>query len=283
MTTQHQIITICVLAFIAVPLGTFTIIKTIKKLTRPPVNTLVRSGDIEMNYIEPVHPGHVYQPIDSVNPNYINYEAYNWVDRVPSFYTGQSAPSYFSGGNPPSYNVMDRVYINSILENENINLYFIWIIFIYFIIIILKMKSIYNLSMLIPFSFFEIDFRDSFEWKFNSYRVKPKISYHKLQTLTNDIDSLLLSLVDDENYSMSLSFISSYKAWEEDKGKVHPLFIDDAIIVNKESDSVLITQFIMQRLDDKGLFITDWLFNDESINSMDPIILTVIVPIKVKI
>jgi hypothetical protein len=77
MTTQHQIITICVLAFIAVPLGTFTIIKTIKKLTRPPVNTLLRLGDIELNYIEPVHPGHVYQPIDSVNPNYINYEAYN--------------------------------------------------------------------------------------------------------------------------------------------------------------------------------------------------------------
>ena len=45
---------------------------------------------------------------------------------------------------------------------------------------------------------------------------------------------------------MSLSFISSYNEWQEDKGKVHPLFVDDAIIVNKESDSVLITQFIME-------------------------------------
>ena len=141
MTTQHQIIAICIIVFIAVPLGTFTTIKCIKKLTRVPENTLIRSGDIELNYIEPVHHGHVYQPIDSVNPNYINYEAYNWVDRVPSYYTGQSAPSYFSGGNPPSYNVMDRVYINSILENENINLYFIWIIFICFLIIILKMNQ----------------------------------------------------------------------------------------------------------------------------------------------
>jgi hypothetical protein len=54
MSTQHQTITICVLAFIAVPLGTFTIIKTIKKLSRPAVNTLVRSGDIELvDYIDP--------------------------------------------------------------------------------------------------------------------------------------------------------------------------------------------------------------------------------------
>jgi hypothetical protein len=162
-----------------------------------------------------------------------------------------------------------------------------WLIFLLIIGFIFfkysKTNSLYTMSISIPFSFFEIDFRDSFEWKFNSYRVKPVISYHKLQTLTNDIDSLLLSLVDDENYSMSLSFISSYKAWEEDKGKIHPLFIDDAIIVNKESDSILITQFILQRLDDKGLFITNWLFKDSSINRIDPIILTVIVPIKVKI
>ena len=91
------------------------------------------------------------------------------------------------------------------------------------------------------------------------------------------------SLKDDENYSMSFSFISSYNEWQENKVKIHPLFIDDAIIINKESDPILITQFIMKRLDDKGLFITDWLFKVSSINSMDPVILTVIVPIKVKI
>ena len=90
------------------------------------------------------------------------------------------------------------------------------------------------------------------------------------------------SLNDDENYSMSLSFISSYNEWQENKVKIDPLFIDDAIIINKESDPILITQFIMKRLDDKGLFITDWLLKDSSINSMDPVILTVIVAIKVK-
>lgn len=145
------------------------------------------------------------------------------------------------------------------------------------------MNSLYTMSILIPFSLLEIDFRDSFEWKFNSYRVKPVISYFKIQTLAKDIIELLNSLKDDENYSMSLSFISSYNEWEENKDKIHPLFIDDAIIINKESDPFLISQFIMKRLDDKGLFITDWLFKDSSINSMDPVILTVIVAIKVKI
>jgi len=74
-----------------------------------------------------------------------------------------------------------------------------------------------------PFSTFEIDFRDSFDWKFNSYKVKPTISFMKLQTLTKDIDLLLLSLLDDVNYSMSFSFISSYKEWEQDKENNPPL------------------------------------------------------------
>jgi hypothetical protein len=175
-------------------------------------------------------------------------------------------------------------FINSPLELNSWD-FTHWLIFLLIIGFIffkyLKTNSLY--TILIPFSFFEIDFRDSFEWKFNSCGVKPVISYFKIQTLAKDIIELLNSLKDDENYSMSLSFISSYKEWEENKDKIHPLFIDDAIIINKESDPFLISQFIMKRLDDKGLFITDWLFKDSSINSMDPVILTVIVAIKVKI
>jgi hypothetical protein len=136
---------------------------------------------------------------------------------------------------------------------------------------------------MIPFSSFDIDFRDSFDWKFNSFGVKPKISYLKIQTLTEDIIKLLHSLNDEENYSMSLSFISSYKEWKDNKEKITPLFIDDAIIVNKESDPILITEFILKRLDDKTLFITKWLFNDSSINSLDAVILIVTVAIIVKI
>jgi len=280
MTTQHQIIAICIIAAIAVPLGTFTAIKTINKLMRPPVNSLLRThdGDIELNYIEPTRPGQIYNYPDLVTPTYER------ISFPPSYETGV-IPSYRSG-TLPIYQSMEGLNINCCLENENIFYYdFIFPIsmIIFALIKILKINSIYNISILIPFSLFNIDFRDSFEWKFNSWKVKPKISYLKLQSLTKDINSLLLSLVDDENYSMSLSFISSYKEWENNKWENQPLLIDDAIIINKESDSLLISQFIMENLDKKGYFISNWLFNDQSLNLMDPVILIVTVAIKVKI
>jgi len=282
MTTQHQIIAICVLAFIAVPLGTFITIKTINKLSRPPVNALNReTGDIELiNYIEPSQPDNAYYPIDLVNNQFPVLERISY---APTYYTGSNPPFYRSG-TLPYYQTVDGININSCLENENIillNSYFIFLIIMFLVIIFWKMNSLYSMLLMIPFSTFDIDFRDSFEWKFNSYRDKHKISYLKLQKLTEDINLLLLSLEDVENYSMSLSYISSYKLWKNNKEKVPPLFIDNAIIVNKESDPILITEFIMDRLNDKGLFETNSLFNDSLINSIDPIILTVTVRIKV--
>jgi hypothetical protein len=88
------------------------------------------------------------------------------------------------------------------------------IVIIFIINSLIFNNSLYSISILVPFSLFEIDFRDSFDWKISSYRVKPKISYLKIQTLTEDIIKLLHSLNDEENYSMSLSFISSYKEWK---------------------------------------------------------------------
>jgi len=138
------------------------------------------------------------------------------------------------------------------------------------------------MAILIPFCSFDIDFRDSFEWKLDLGRVKPEISYLKIQTLTRDITKMLDSLTDDENYSMSLSFISSYKEWQDNKEKVNPIWIDEAIIINRESDPIIITQFIMKGINDQGLLKTDWL-NNYLINLMDPVILIVIVRIKVEI
>ena len=266
----HQIIIICILAFISVPLGTFTVIKTINKLSRPPANTLVRAGDIELvDYIAPTRPQQVYNLMENQFPT-------NYYERVPTFYSGT----------PPSYKTVDQGYINSCLENENIiisDFIFIIFMFMFFLKIFLKMNSLYSMCILFLFSLFEIDFRDSFEWKFDSYGVKPKISYFKLQTLTKNVINLLESLKDDENYSMSLSYISSYKEWQDNKDKVRPLFIDNPIIINKESDPIIITQFIMEKLNEKAYFVTNWLFKDSSINSMDPVILAVTVAIKVKI
>jgi hypothetical protein len=354
MTTQHQIIAFCVLASIAVPLGTFVTIKTINKLMRPPINRLVRThGDIELNYIQP---GQTYNYPDLLEPPAPIYDRIQSYSYPPSYETGV-IPSYRSG-TLPHYQSVDGININCCLE-DNINLDYIFYIILFLIILlyirkliisnqlnnqnmiillillltiiyiqfgllvltqiiilfiiitlsnfllglnpysnwlhiikitsiiviifIIYYNSLYSISILIPFSTFDIDFRDSFEWKISSYKVKPDISYLKLQTLTKDINSLLLSLVDDENYSMSLSFILSYKKWKDNKEKIEPFLIDDAIIINKESDPILITQFILKRLDDKNLFITNWFFKDTLINTMDPVILTVTMPIMVKI
>jgi len=278
MTSQDQIIIICILAFITVPLGTFITIKTINKLSRPPVNALNRTADIELvDYIEPL------QPLNTYYPNQIDLEnnLFPVLERIsypPTYYTG-SNPPFYGSGTLPYYQSYET--INCTLENDFFSYQFFILGLILFSWITYKKSRNVILFSLIPFSSFDIDFRDSFEWKLDSYRKKPKISYLKIQTLTEDIKKLLDSLNDDGNYSMSLSFISSYKEWQDNKEKIHPFFINDAIIVNKESDHVLITQFIMESLNDKGLFITNWLFKDDIINKIDPVILIVSVRIKV--
>src|ERR1700678_108338 len=114
MTTQDQIITICVLVFIAVPLGTFTIIKTINKLSRPPVNTLVRSGDIELvDFIEPTRPQQIFNYPDLLESHgrfSYYYDRISDYGRVPSYRTGS----------PPIYQSVDGFNINCVLKNENI-------------------------------------------------------------------------------------------------------------------------------------------------------------------
>nr|YP_010384619.1 hypothetical protein NDC34_mgp01 [Russula rosea]UHA57018.1 hypothetical protein [Russula rosea] len=243
----------------------------------------------------------------------INHMPIRWdLYPVPRYsqISGNTVPGYSVNGNSvPRYS---DYYIQSALEN-NINLKFIFLILIVIVILAiiwklrikyLKNKNkifilgilifimnslvLYNslkleMALLIPFSLFEIDFRDSFEWKHKRYGIKHKISYLKIQTLTCDIDNLLYSLEDEVNYSLSLSFISSYEKWKDNKKENPPLLISDAIIVNKESDPLLISQFIMEQLDDKGIFISNWLVKDYSINSMDPRILTATVAIEVKI
>jgi hypothetical protein len=57
--------------------------------------------------------------------------------------------------------------------------------------------------------------------------------------------------------------------------------LEDPIIVNKESDPFLITQFIMETLNKKR--IIDRFLDDDFINLADPVILTVIVPIEIEI
>jgi hypothetical protein len=117
--------------------GPYVAIKLIKQYTRPPINTLQSSGDIElMDYIEPVRPQQTYNHQDLFEPVFPIYERISvnyW--RVPS-YRSETLPSYYTD---------DRIIINSCLENEIISNsdFLIWIISLLIIslfLILLKSK-----------------------------------------------------------------------------------------------------------------------------------------------
>ena len=76
------------MAAVAVPLGTFTIIKCITKLTHHPMNTLHRRADIELvDYIAPSQPPNSFQ---------IDLENYNLPYIYPPSYQSGILPSYRS-------------------------------------------------------------------------------------------------------------------------------------------------------------------------------------------
>lgn len=279
MTTQTQVIIFCVIGVVSIPLGTFVAIKTINKIWAPPLDILRRNtGDIELvDYIQPSRPGITYYPRELLDSQfYPSYERYS------------SAPTYYSGVNYsstlPSYHTVDNNIINCCLENENIInqdiiFWLITFLIINLIISTINLKNSFIFYSLIPFSSFNIDFRDAFDWKLKHSRLHPQISYLNIQNLTIDLIDLLNSLPENENFSMGLSYISSYKEWKDKN--INAIYLEHPIIVNKESDPFLITQFIMETLNKER--IIDRFLDDDFINFADPVILTVIAPIEIEI
>jgi hypothetical protein len=63
--SHSDIIWIIVTATFSSTVGVYAAVRYIKLHTRPPVNTLVRSGDLQLvDYIEPTHPPQVYTNLD---------------------------------------------------------------------------------------------------------------------------------------------------------------------------------------------------------------------------
>lgn len=96
MTNQTQIIIICGIAGVGIPLGTFVLIKTIKKLWVEPTNVLRRHGDIELqNVVEPIR--HNFNREFDLNslPEYPQamVNQFPVYGRVPS-YRSEIIPSY---------------------------------------------------------------------------------------------------------------------------------------------------------------------------------------------
>jgi len=132
-----QTIIFCILAAVAVPVGTFTTIKCIKKLTSHPVNTLHRRPDIELvDYITPTQPPNSFQ---------IDLENYNLPYIYPPSYRSGILPSYRSDILPLYENGYN---IHCCLENEYMNIYFIIFSISIFLILYLFFKYV-NFSPLI--------------------------------------------------------------------------------------------------------------------------------------
>lgn len=316
---KWQIWTIAGMVLTGVPLATFYLVKTINKFTHSPTNSLIRShNDVELQNVDQIQSNLRDIDISSL-PEFPTSQAV--LNQIPIRWDLYPAPrfSYLTNNtatrsSPPDYSQITGDYINSPLE-DNFRLLLLALIFIIIIALFWKIKNnlrikylkmiiqilgilisifimnfliLYNLlgltmSILFPFSVFEIDFRDSHDWKFKSIKSKSIISYHKLQNLTQDLEILLNSLDDETDYSMGLSYISNYKKWSDNKCDNPPLFITDHIIVNKESDPILISEFIMAKILIKGYFNFNDLFDELNINSINPVILTSSVPIHLNI
>jgi len=124
--TNSNIIIIVVTASICSTLGVFVLIRKTIQYTNRPVNTLVRPGDIQLEYIEPTRPQEIYNYPDLLEPQFITY------DRLPSYHT-------VDHNDWLNYYTQDRWYIHSCLENS-INLDYIWIFSMCFLILILILK-----------------------------------------------------------------------------------------------------------------------------------------------
>lgn len=262
---------IWIIAGIATFAGTLGLLVGLREIVHrvnsiPVHNRLTRShGDIELgNYIEPVQPPHSYQPIDLVN---LNYEPYNWADRVPSYYTGP-APSYYSGGNPPSFNTVDRIYINSSLE-DSINLdYILWLILFCVSLLMLRKLIIsilvYNSrnilissAFMTPLSISRISYINDLDIPaFNDFESE-KIEIFRKFTIKETSD-FLNKLEDNESFIIDIGFIPNIALWDLDAPQMS---LSKPILINRNSSPTTINKFILERLD----YMVDYYYLDDTI------------------
>ena len=256
MTHQDQIIIICILAIISVPLGTFITIKTINKLSTPPVNTLIRSGDVELvDFIEPTRPQQIFNYPDLLESHgrfSYYYDRISDYGRLPSYRTGT----------PPIYQSVDRLNINCCLEN-NINLFDILIAFILgaFLFYIIKLlRSWYfenkeNIVFTKGISRNEITFIKDYH-KLLSSKIEKNLEYYIVYSYTyshilipswtlSDIIEWLDS-INKQDYAVTFELIS--KTPDNLLSNYPRIILSNEFIVNKDSNPVIISLLLSNQL-----------------------------------
>lgn len=136
--------------------------------------------------------------------------------------------------------------------------------------------SNYLICLLPPFCLDKIHYVHDFQIKsINFFEQKGSILY--LNTLTRDLTIFLDNLSDNDNYWMSLSFYPDISGYANEEGI--KLVISDPILINKDSDSLLLTKFIMNRL---NLVIDSYYLDDSIFNSKNSVVIIKYTEIELK-
>ena len=118
--------------------------------------------------------------------------------------------------------------------------------------------SIYSISLLIPLSKDKIHYAHDFEVKsINIYQERSTILY--LNDLKSDLNDFICNLDENNNFWISISFYPDLVVYNIDDGM--KLYICDPILVNRDSDQLLLSQFITTRLQR----MIDFYYLDDSI------------------
>jgi hypothetical protein len=137
-------------------------------------------------------------------------------------------------------------------------------------------QTIYLTSLLIPVSKNEISYAHDLEVKsFNFHETRKTVLF--INDLTGDLTDFINSLNEDDNYWVSFSFYPTITGYNIDDGM--QLFISDPILINKDSNPLLLTQFIMDRL---HKMIDFYYLDDSIINNNDGIIIIKFTEIELK-
>jgi hypothetical protein len=128
-------------------------------------------------------------------------------------------------------------------------------------------QSIYLMSLLTPFSKDKIHYAHDFEIKsLNFYQERSTILY--LNDLKSDLNDFISNLDENNDFWLSFCFYPDLAIYNIDNGM--RLYICDPILVNRDSDPLLLSKFITNRLD----IMIDFYYLDDSIfDSEDAVII----------
>jgi len=171
-------------------------------------------------------------------------------------------------------------FISHLLLGANplsIKLHIIRILSILIILYYLDINlSNYLISLLPPFCLDKIHYVHDFQIKsINFFEQKGSILY--LNTLTRDLTIFLDNLSENDNYWISLTFYPDISGYANEEGI--KLVISDPILINKESNSLLLTKFIMNRL---NLMIDSYYLDDSIINNKNSVVIIKYTEIELK-